>query len=500
MSIGRTNREHLHHEKKQPSMLGAAAIQFGSRYANVAMQLVLTAVLARLLTPQEFGTVAIVSVFTSFFAVFADLGIGPAIVQFPDLEEDDINALFSFSTLVAIVASIAFFLLSWPIAAVYGDQQLVPLFHLTSAAVFFSTINMVPNGLLLRNKQFGVIGGGIIVATLVSGIVGVGAAFLSFGCYALVAQSIVLAVTTFIWNRLHTKVGFGFGGVRSSLRRIASFSGFQTAFQFVNYFSRNLDNLLTGAYMGPETLGQYDKAYKLMQMPSTYLSGIFSSVLQPYLAAYSDKPDRVYDFWIRMSKFLAILGIWASLVIFFCAEDIVLILYGPQWTPAIPALQMLSLSIALQMVNSTGGAILQSIEHTDYLFASGLIDACISVACILAGVIVFRRIEALGACVSVAYLGHACVNLFFIGKKGLGHSVVKTVWKFARIAGATCLTALAFYLLSAILPSTPPLANLAIRGCVLTGLLLGSLLLLGEKQSLGFIQYTRTIGSETDEQ
>lgn len=496
----KTNREQQHNNKKQPSMLGAAAIQFGSRYANVAMQIVLTAVLARLLTPQEFGTVAIVSVFTSFFAVFADLGIGPAIVQFPDLEESDINALFSFSALVAIVASIAFFFLSWPIAAIYGDPQLIPLFHLTSAAVFFSTINMVPNGLLLQNKQFGTIGGGVIVATLVSGIVGVGAAVFGLGCYALVAQSIVLSAATFFWNLAHTKVGFGFTGMRSSLKRIANFSGFQTAFQFVNYFSRNLDNLLTGAFMGPETLGQYDKAYKLMQMPSTYLSGIFSSVLQPYLAAYSNELDRVYDFWIRMSKFLAILGIWASLIIFFCAEDIVLILYGPQWIPSIPALQMLSLSIALQMVNSTGGAILQSIEHTDYLFASGLIDACISVACILVGVMVFKRIDALGACVSVAYLGHACVNLFFIGKKGLRHSAARTIWKFARIAAATCLTALAFYLLCAVLPSLSPFVNLAIRGGILTGLLLAALLLMGEKQSLGFIQYTRTIGTETDEQ
>lgn len=476
---------------KSPNMLGAAAMQFASRYANVAIQLVITAVLARLLSPTEFGTVAVVTVFTSFFAIFADLGIGPAIVQFTDLEESDLNALFSFSGLLAIALSVSFCILSIPISVIYNDPALIPLCCCSAPSILFNTLNMVPNGIMLRDKQFASIGIRLIVATVASGVLGIALALLGLGSYALIAQAIATAFVVFIWNYLRSNVHFGRHGIRSALRRVAHFSGFQAAFQFVNYFSRNLDNLLTGALMGPAELGQYDKTYKLMQMPNTYLSGIFSSVLQPYLAKYARELDRVYDFWVRMSKFLALIGVWASLICFFGAEETIEILYGPQWSPAVPALKMLSLSIAFQMVNSTGGAILQSIEHTDYLFSSGIIDAGISCICIIIGTTVFGRIDALGACVSVAYLGHACVNLYYICGKGLKQPLVRVALRFARIAVAALATFGACALLFPLLPHTMPLVDLIIKAAAISAILLATTILVGERQAFGFFSYAK---------
>ena len=480
-------------DKKKPSMLGAAGIQFASRYANVAIQLVLTAVLARLLTPEEFGTVAIVTVFTSFFSIFADLGISPAIVQFPDLEEKDINALFTFSIILAVALATLFCLLSYPISLIYRTGQLIPLCCFASLAILFNTLNMVPNGLMLRNKQFVSIGARLITATLISGAVGISLAFVGMGCYALIAQSVSTALVVFTWNYVRSGIHPGGKGILPTLKRIAKFSGFQAAFQFVNYFSRNLDNLLTGALMGPADLGQYDKAYKLMQMPNTYLSGIFASVLQPYLARYSHRPDRIYEFWLRMSKFLALIGIWASIISFFCGGEIIELFYGPQWKPAIDAFRMLSLSIAFQMVNSTGGAILQSIEHTDYLFKSGIIDACISASLIIIGTVVFGRIDALGLCVSIAYFGHACVNLYYIAGKGLQQNILHVALEFSRLALTALATSLVGAMVFLVLPDMGLFFNFVVKTVVLSASLVCVALLVGERDIFGFLSYMKSI-------
>ena len=93
-------------------MRAAAAIQFASKYLNIGFQLAITAVLARLITPEDFGTLAIVSVFLAFFTMFADMGIGTAIVQFRDLDDSDFGALFVFSALLAVLLA--------------GDEHRVP--------------------------------------------------------------------------------------------------------------------------------------------------------------------------------------------------------------------------------------------------------------------------------------------------------------------------------------------------------------------------------------
>ena len=125
-------------------MRAAALFQFGSKYISMGAQLVITMVLARLIAPEDFGLVAIVTVFTGLFALLSDMGVGVAIVQYRDLTEEDYGALFGFSIVLAVGLTLCFCMMSPLIAKFYGDVRLIPLCCAASPLLLFATLNMVP--------------------------------------------------------------------------------------------------------------------------------------------------------------------------------------------------------------------------------------------------------------------------------------------------------------------------------------------------------------------
>ncbi len=409
--------------KPSSSMLSALGMQLVSKYSNVAVQLVVTMVLARLLTPEEFGTVAIVTVFTSFFSILADVGVSTAIVQYKDLTRDDYDALFLFCLLLGLSLAGAFCLLSLPISMVYGDAQLVPLCCLASLSTLFAAANMVPNGILLRERRFLAISVRLVVASVFSGSLAIGLAAAGFGCYALVWQSVASAGIVLAWNWTATRVRLTNRHFIAPLRRIFRFSIYQAGFSTINYFARNLDSLLVGGVMGSVQLGYYDKAYRIMGYPINYLTGIFSSVLQPYLSDYQDDKPRLYQSWLGICRVLALVGMLITAVFVCFPAEIVLVMFGDQWSAAIPAVAMLGVSVGMQMVNSTSGAIFQSAGRTDELLKSGLICTGVSLVAILVGVAT-GSIALLGLCVSLAYAVHLCVTSRLLVRKVLGQGAL----------------------------------------------------------------------------
>lgn len=403
------------------SMLSALGMQLLSKYTNVIVQLVVTMVLARLLTPEQYGTVAIVTVFTSFFAILADVGVSTAIIQYKNLTKDDFDALFLFCLLLGLVLAGAFCILAVPVALIYNDAYLVPLCRVASLSVLFSAMNMVPNGILLRERRFAAVSIRLVLASIVSGALAIFLAWIGSGSWALVWQAVASAAVILIWNCAATHVKLTNPHFVEPAKKIFRFSAYQAGFSTINYFARNLDNLLVGAVMGSAQLGQYDKAYKLMGYPINYLTGIFSDVLQPYLSEYQDKKRQLYESWIGICRVLAFAGMFVTAIFVCFPGEIVTVMYGDQWMPAAPAIATLGLSVGVQMVNTTSGAIFQSAGRTDKLFKSGLICTSISLMAILVGVM-SDSIAVLGAFVSLAYFLHLCVTAKLLVQEVLGQS------------------------------------------------------------------------------
>ena len=475
-------------------MLAALGMQLVSKYANVVIQLVITMVLARILTPEQYGTVAIVTVFSSFFAILADMGVSTAIVQYKDLTKKDFDALFFFSAVLGVGLAAVFCLLSLPISMVYVDGELVPLCCLTAVSILFNTLNMVPNGILLRERRFKTISVRLVVVSAAAGAAAVALALMGFGCYALVWNVILTSLFIFSWNWSATRLTFGNPHFGQAVKRIFRYSSFQAGYGMVNYFARNLDNLLVGAMMGSAMLGYYDKAYKVMQYPLNYLTGIFSNVLQPYLSEYQNDKARLYECWLSICRILALVGMFVSAVIVTFPGEILLVMFGEQWLMAAPALGMLGLSVGIQMVNSTSGAIFQSAGRTDILFRSGLICTGISVAAIFAGVAT-GSLAWLGLLISLAYLCHFMLTAYLLVWKVLEVSPLDFLVNFIPAVAAAVVSCTAVYGVGQFIGALPEVAQVLIRAAVLAGAYAVVALVTGEHRAFKAFSDMKKIGA-----
>ena len=186
--------------RKSMDMRAAAVFQLGSKYISMGASLVITAVLARLITPSDFGLVAIVTIFIGLFTLLSDMGIGAAIVQYRDLTEEDYGGIFGFSVLLAVALTALFCAISPLIAMFYSDDRLVGLCFAASPTLLFSTLNMVPNGLMLKDKRFDRIAVRLVVATVVSGLVAIVSAYFGAGAVAIIVQSALSAAIVLVWT------------------------------------------------------------------------------------------------------------------------------------------------------------------------------------------------------------------------------------------------------------------------------------------------------------
>lgn len=432
-------------DKRIYSIKQAAIINAFGKYSKVLLGIIVEVVLARLLTPHDYGVVAVVTVFTTFFAIFSDMGLGTAVVQRKDLTRQDIDQLYTFTVYAAFLLALLFYFFSYMIASFYQSAVYVRIGHLLSISLFFDTLNMVPNGVLNRQKLFVTIAVRTIVVYVVSVIITIILALLGAKYYALVAQAMFTSFFTFVWNIRTTKLRFKLRYNNGPLKSIASYSGFQFAFNLINYFSRNLDNLLAGRFIGSTALGYYNKAYTLMQYPVSNLTGVITPVLHPILSDYQDNRETLYNKYMNIVKLMMAIGIWAEAICIFAGPEIVHLLYGRRWDNSVICFQLLAISIATQMVNSSSGAAFQALGNTKLLFIQGIINTVVTIAAILFGIFSGKTIFALALWVSISFLINFLVSFFvlihFAFKKSFFSFIVVMMPYFfiSFIVGISCI-------------------------------------------------------------
>lgn len=358
------------------------------KYSIVVVQLLVTSLLARLLTPSEFGIVSAVNVFLVFFQLLADFGIGPAIIQNKDLDSKEVNSIFSFSLYIALSLSILFIFLGYPMSLFYGNDVYIPISMILAIAVFFYGILVVPQSILLKEQNFKLVNLTTIIGAVVSGVVSITLALLGFSYYSLIIGNTAKAMTLFVVFYLKTDTKITLKFEWAPLKKIFAFSRNQFLFNFINYFSRNLDKLLIGRYISQSALGYYDRAYQVSLYPNQVLTSLVTSVIHPILSEFESEKERIKNVYLRISSLLATLGLPLSVFLFFSAEDIIYFLAGQQWGNSIPVFQILALSVWIQMILSSTGGIFQSGNRTDLLLLSGILSTIFNVAGIVAGIVI----------------------------------------------------------------------------------------------------------------
>ena len=311
-------------------------IAIAGQSIKTIVQLGGTVVLARILTPSDFGLVAMVTVITGFGSMFTDLGLSAATIQRPSLNKSQVDALFWLNVLLGLLLAILIAGCSPFIAWFYGEPQLLAITLAISTTFVLAGVAVQPNALLRRRLKFGTVTAITIASQAAGTLVAISVALLEGGAWALVAQT--LTVSLFTTGLLLALAGWMPGLPRRDpdVSELVNFGAFVGAAGLLTYLRRNLDNVLIGAVYGAVSLGLYMKAYQLLTLPIRQINSPITQVMMPILSRLVAEPSRFGRFYCR-GVFL-IVGLSAPIAAFAAvtADGIVLTMLGEQWSDAVP--------------------------------------------------------------------------------------------------------------------------------------------------------------------
>jgi len=349
------------------SVLRGIAWKVASQFFGQFFQLLVALILARLLVPRDYGLAAMVLVFAALVPIFADLALGAALVQRRELTEADRSTVFWTGTAVGAAFTILGVALSGFVADFYGEPEVRALFAALSISFVVTALGTTQRALLTREMDFKTLELMVMAANAVGGIVGVAAAFLGYGAWAIVGQQIVIAVvsTLLIWFASPWRPHLVFS--RASLRSMLAFSGNVFLTRILFYLNRNADNLLIGRYLGPTALGPYALAYNVMLAPISRLTWPIVEVFFPAFSQLQNDPERIAGAWVRVNRVIGAITVPAMLGLVVVAPEFVNVVLGERWEDAIPVIRLLAWVGLLQSLQGLNSSILQARDRTNLL-------------------------------------------------------------------------------------------------------------------------------------
>jgi len=432
-----------------------------SQGLGFAIQLIGTVVLARLLTPADFGLVAMVTTFSLLLMNAGFNGVTEAIVQRDEIDHGLASNLFWITAVAGVVLASGFAAAGSLIARFYGDARIGPVAVALSATIVLSSLSVVHLALLKRALCFSRVSANDVIARATAVVVSILLGWWAWGYWALVAAAIALPLATGIgaWLRCHWLPGpprrrDGTGPmVRFALNTYGHFAA--------NYCTRNLDNFLIGWFFGPQPLGFYKKAYDLCVLPVAQLSDPLNSVAMPVLSRLAGDPERFRRYAIRALSTLAFVSMGLGAGLALVGKDLMLVVLGPQWEESGRIFTFFAPGIGAMLIYLAYSWIHLSLGKPDRLLRWGIVELLVIGTLFAIGL----RWGPVGIATAwvVASWALAVPALCYAGRPaGLGMpAILAAVWRYAVASAlAAGVTALLIRYLTSLTTATNWLAAL----------------------------------------
>jgi PST family polysaccharide transporter len=359
--------------------IGGIAVMTGE-VGTAVVRLTALAFLARLLSPEDFGLVAMVTALTVFAERFKDMGLTDATVQAESISHEETSNLFWLNTTICVGIAIVIAALSPVIARFYGESRLVTVTFVIAATFAISGIVIQHQALLRRRMHFRSVTIVGFAGVLLSQLAAIGAAVAGLGYWSLVLREVVRALITAIGTILVLPWRPGLPSRSAgSMRRFLRFGRDVTGYNIVVFLSRNLDKILLGRLFGAGAVGLYVNAYKTLSLPVTQVQYPVNSVALPTLSTVQSERDRFNIYFLRMIGLLTFLTMPIVLFVALFSELAVRIVLGDQWLAAIPILQALAIGSFFEPIAQAVGPAMVAIGDTKRYFRLGLISSVILV-------------------------------------------------------------------------------------------------------------------------
>lgn len=376
--------DHLKKDLKGRSVRGGA-VTMVAQACKFVLQMGSTVILARLLTPQDYGLIGMVTAVTGFVALFKDMGLSMATIQKEEINHTQISTLFWVNVSVSIATMLITAAIAPAIALFYGDARLTLITIVSAIGFIFGGFTVQHQALLNRQMRFTALAIVDIVSMLVGVAVAIVAAWYGAGYWALVLMQLAIAIaqTVGVWLMCNWRPGLP--KWRSGIREMLTFGSNLTGFSIINYFARNLDNVLIGRFWGAGQLGLYSKAYQLLLLPINQINAPAAAVAVPTLSRLVDTSDRYRSAYLRIVEKLALLTIPLMVFMIATSDWLVLLLLGAQWGGTSRIFVLLGIAGLIQPVANSTGWLFISQGRSHHMLQWGLIGGTINIVSFFVG-------------------------------------------------------------------------------------------------------------------
>ena len=323
---------------------------FLSTFSKSLLSLLVLVVLARLLTPIDFGLLSIAWIFVALGVRFGQAGIGPAVVQRHELTDRHIQVGFTLSLAFGIIVMAIIWLFAPLVGELFNEPIVSRILQVLSVISVINGVGVIPTHLLRRNLQFKQ----LMVARILAystgyGLTAVVLALRGFGVWSLVwgeIMRVVIYTITVIWYTPHSLRPHW--ALREATDLLSRGVGFSLA-RIFEFIARQGSLFVVGRWLGATSLGYYTRADRLILLSKNYVSNSLSEVLFPAMAQRQQGKDRLAGIYLHGMEILALLALPVSAMLFLSAPEIVSVILGGQWSPVVVLVQILAFTVLFQM-------------------------------------------------------------------------------------------------------------------------------------------------------
>jgi O-antigen/teichoic acid export membrane protein len=341
--------DHLHADLKGRSLRGGF-LTGSSQGAQFVLQSISTVVLARLLTPADYGLVAMVVAITGIGQAFADLGLSEATIQRPEINHDQVSALFWINVGIGLALMLVTVGLAPVFAWFYREPRLKDIAFVVSFTFLIGGLRVQHTALLKRQMRFV----SLAIRDVASWLIGVPVAILmawrGAGYWAIVALPLTVNFTQMTLSWLMVRWIPGLPRRGAEIRSLVTFGGKVAASYLINYVNRSTDSVLIGWYWGAGPLGLYSRACNLLMLPIRQLIPPADSVVVPAFSRVQDDPERFARYFLRSANLMVWITAPLFGFLFVAAEPVIILTLGKKWLEAAPVFQILVIAALGQVI------------------------------------------------------------------------------------------------------------------------------------------------------
>lgn len=409
------------------------------KYSTMFISFISSIILARLLTPYDYGCIGMLSIFMVLAEAFIDGGFGAALIQKKRPSQEDYSTIFYWNLCMAVLMYAILFVAAPAIARFYKIPLLSNVLRVQGLVLFIYAFNIVQRNQLRKKLNFKVLSIVTVSTSLIALCITIAMAYKGFGVWSLVAQNLITAaipaivfwfyikwrpIWTFSWKSFKELFGFGFYMFLTSM---------------LNTLGQQIQGLLIGKVYNPTTMGYYSKAHGFEKLASNSVSSIMTQVTYPLYAEVQDDKLRMINMIKRITMTLSYFTFPIMFILILLANPIFVLLFSEKWLPSVPYFQVLCLAGLANCLMSVNLQTISAIGKSKAMFIWTVVKRTVGISAIVVGLLLFGMKGLLGGVIINNYFSYL-VNISLVSKY-VGYKWIRQLLDILPVTVASVIAA-----------------------------------------------------------